>query len=139
MKINIQNMKAGKDREQDKLFQWAKEHVEFVPELALLFHVPDIILPVAACGKTGLVIMMKDKKKNLTKEQKEYMDLLQKYNWKTAVCYSYEQAREIIRHYLARAEDFDLVNCEEAEKENHHCLGVDVSWAPCSICAFHNR
>ena len=158
MKINRQKMKVGETTEQIKLISWAKSIEDFVPELKLLFHVPneglrrngnllkamgmkkgvpDLFLPVIRNGYVGLAIEMKYGDNVPTKEQRAYMSLLEEYGWKVNVCYSYEQAREIIRHYLARAEDFDLVNCEEAEKRFNRCLGIDVSWAPCAGCVYY--
>lgn len=43
---------------------------------------------------------------------------------------------EGIRHYLARGEGFDLVNCEEAVKMFGRCEGVPAAWAPCQKCEF---
>jgi hypothetical protein len=43
---------------------------------------------------------------------------------------------EVIRHYLARGEGFDLVNCEHAFKMCGYCEGVAVDWAPCEKCQF---
>lgn len=158
MGINLQNMKAGETAEQVKLFQWAQMQLEYVPELALMFHIPnegkrsngallkamgvkrgapDILLPVPAWEKTGLAIEMKYGDNQLSKEQETFLELLQEYNWKTVVCHSFEEAREVIRHYLSRAVGFDLVNCEEAVKIEHHCLGIDVPWAPCKNCRYY--
>ena len=80
---------------------------------------------------------MKYGENQLTKEQDQFLKMLQENNWSTAVCHSFEEAREVIRHYLARSQGFDLVNCEEAAKIEHRCLGVDVNWAPCPICPYY--
>ena len=64
------------------------------------------------------------------------MALLREQVYKTAVAYGAEQAREVIRHYLARGEGFDLVNCEHAFKMCGYCEGVAVDWAPCEKCQF---
>lgn len=56
------------------------------------------------------------------------------------VAYSAEQAREIIRNYLSRADGFDLVNCEEALKISGACEGVPEEVfpaAPCKTCGFY--
>lgn len=158
MKVNLQNMKAGETAEQVKLFQWAEMQVEYVPELTLMLHIPnegkrkngallkamgvkrgapDILLPVPVWGKTGLAIEMKYGDNQLSKEQETFLERLREYNWETAVCYGFEEAREVIRHYLSRAVGFDLVNCEEAVKIEHRCLGIDVDWAPCKNCRYY--
>ena len=62
--------------------------------------------------------------------------IFREQGYKTAVAYGAEQAREVIRHYLARGEGFDLVNCEEAVKMFGRCEGVPAAWAPCQKCEF---
>lgn len=47
-------------------------------------------------------------------------------------------AREQIRHYLMREDGFDLVNCEEAEKEDGKCLGVNGIRA-CLSCQYRKK
>ena len=158
--MNLGNMKRSETTEQINLFNWAKRNEEFIPELKLMYHVPnegkrkettgqilkaaglksgvpDVVLPVARKGFTGLYIEMKFGKNKTTAAQEEFMALLQAEGHKTAVAYSYEEAREIIRGYLARAEGFDLVNCEEAPKIFNYCEGVGVEWAPCETCQYY--
>ena len=98
--------------------------------------VPDLSLPVPRRGFHGLYIEMKFGKGKTTKAQEEFMALLREQGYKTAVAYGAEQAREVIRHYLARGEGFDLVNCEEAVKMFGRCEGVPAAWAPCKKCEF---
>ena len=158
--MNIANMKRSETTEQINLFNWARRNEAFVPELKLMYHVPnegkrkqttgqilkaaglksgvpDVVLPVARKGFAGLYIEMKFGKNKTTVEQEEFMALLKAEGHKTAVAYSFEQAREIIRGYLARAEGFDLVNCEEAPKIFGYCEGINVEWAPCKQCQFY--
>ena len=102
--------------------------------------VPDICLPVPKGTYSGLYIEMKYNKNKPTPEQQEFMQMLSEYGYKTAVCYSFEDAREVIRHYLARASGFDLVNCEEAFKQWNVCEGVTVDVmpnSPCKECPFY--
>lgn len=157
------NMQRSELTEQIKLFNWARTHVAYVPELRLLHHipnegkrdgitgrllkaagltagVPDICLPVPKGTYSGLYIEMKYNKNKPTPEQQEFMQMLSEYGYKTAVCYSFEDAREVIRHYLARASGFDLVNCEEAFKQWNVCEGVTVDVmpnSPCKECPFY--
>lgn len=157
--MNYGNMKRSETTEQINLFTWAQRNEAFVPELALMFHVPnegkrkqttgqilkaaglksgvpDVCLPVARKGFNGLYIEMKYGKNKPTEAQREFMQQLEAEGNKTAVAYSFEEAREIIRQYLSRGEDFNLVNCEEAVKIFDYCEGVDVDFAPCKQCQF---
>lgn len=144
--------------EQIKLFNWARANAEYIPELALLYHVPnegkrhnggllvraglksgvpDICLPVARRGFNALYIEMKWGSNKATKSQQEFIRGLDSEDNKVAICYSFEEARAEIRHYLARADNFDLVNCEEAQKWMGKCCGHDYEWAPCRDCAIY--
>lgn len=158
--MNLANMKRSETTEQIGLINWARANEEYVPELRLLHHipnegirtngpvlkaagmkagVPDLSLPVPRRGFHGLYIEMKFGKGKTTKAQEEFMALLREQGYKTAVAYGAEQAREVIRHYLARGEGFDLVNCEEAVKMFGRCEGVPAAWAPCQKCEFSKR
>lgn len=140
--MNLANMKRSETTEQIGLINWARANEEYVPELRLLHHipnegirtngpvlkaagmkagVPDLSLPVPRRGFHGLYIEMKFGKGKTTKAQEEFMALLREQGYKTAVAYGAEQAREVIRHYLARGEGFDLVNCEHAFKMCGYC------------------
>lgn len=155
MAVKLQNMKNSEITEQIKLFNWARSVREFVPELKLLHHipnegkrtngallkaagmvagVPDLSLPVARRGFNGLYIEMKFGDNKPTKDQVEFMAMLKDQGYKTAVTYSAEEARSLIRHYLARADNFDLVNCEEAPKIFGCCEGIEADWTPCANC-----
>ena len=156
--MKMSNMKRSETTEQINLFNWARANETFIPELRLLHHVPnegkrtngavlkaaglktgvpDLSLPVPRGGFHGLYIEMKFGSGKTTKAQEEFMALLRKQGYKTAVAYGAEQASEIIRHYLARAEGFDLVNCEEAVKISDYCEGIDGEWTPCRSCEFY--
>lgn len=160
--MKLQNMKRSELTEQIKLFNWAESVKAFVPELNLMYHVPnegkrqqgtgailkaaglrkgvpDIVLPVARWNYHGLYIELKFGNNRPTKEQREYMEQLQAEGYQTEVAYGFEQAREIIRHYLRRKNDFDLVNCEEAVKIFGTCDGYDLEWAPCRVCPFYGK
>ena len=161
--MNFANMKRGETTEQIRLFDWAKRHERFIPELKLLHHipnegirtngpvlkaaglkagVPDVSLPVARRGFNGLYIEMKYGKNKPTKEQEEVMAQLVEQGYKVCVCYSFEDAREVIRHYLAKSDDFDLVNCEEAIKIWDECEGYSKEQyphSPCEGCGIFKR
>ena len=133
--MNLANMKRSETNGTDRPYKLARANEEYVPELRLLHHipnegirtngpvlkaagmktgVPDLSLPVPRRGFHGLYIEMKFGKGKTTKAQEEFMALRSGAGLQTAVAYGAEQAREVIRHYLARGEGFDLVNCEEA-------------------------
>ena len=111
--MSIQNMKRSETTEQIALFNWAKRTESILPELALMYHVPnegkrsnggilkaaglksgvpDICLPVANNGFHGLYIELKFGKNKATKAQEEYMAMLNAQGYKTAVCYGAEEA-----------------------------------------------
>lgn len=106
------------------LFRWAEYAESTYPELKLMYHVPnegkrsivtgsrmkkaglksgvpDIILPVAHGGYIGLAIEMKYGKNTLTEKQSEWLIALARAGHKTAVCYSFESAKDMIERYLS--------------------------------------
>lgn len=114
---------SSEDKEQIALFMWAELAVNTYPELALMYHVPnegkrsivtgskmkqlglksgvpDIILPVAHGGYIGLAVEMKYGKNKVTENQSRWLDMMSRHGHKTAVCYSFEQAKEVITDYL---------------------------------------
>lgn len=62
------------------------------------------------------------------------MGALEKEGAKVAVCYSAEEAREMIRWYLSPADGFNLVNYEHAFRTVEGCEGVKADNAPCDKC-----
>lgn len=114
----------GEEAEQVALFQWAEFAKVRYPELELMYHVPnegkrspvtgarmkraglktgvpDVCLPTAHGGYIGLYIEMKYGKNKPTESQKKWLRALQAQGHMTAVCYSWEQARELIELYLS--------------------------------------
>lgn len=68
--------------------------------------VPDVLLPVGSInGHLGLAIEMKFSKNKTTENQDKWLFGLQELGWKTAVCYSFEQATEQIEGYLNQPKD----------------------------------
>lgn len=160
--MKMQDMKKSELTEQIKLFNWAESVKDFVPELKMMYHVPnegkrqqgtgailkaagmrkgvpDIVLPVARQGYHGLYIELKFGKNKPTREQEAYLQALRNAGYQSAVAYGFEQAREIIRHYLRRGQGFDLVNCEEAVKIFDTCEGYKLPWTPCRSCPFYKK
>ena len=110
--------------EQVTLIQWAQLHEAQMPELEMLYAIPnggkrhagtarklkaegvkagvlDINLDVPRGGFHGLRIEMKYGKNKPTQAQREWIDRYAKHGYCTAVCYSFEDARDAILHYLA--------------------------------------
>ena len=109
--------------EQIHLFQWARMQSCTMPELNLLFHipnggkrnittakrlkaegvkagVPDLFLPVSRGGFFGLFIEMKVGKNKTTEKQEEWISALQEEGYKVVVCYGCDSAMEEIMNYL---------------------------------------
>lgn len=114
---------GSESEEQIALFQWAEVMSGRHPELALMYHVPnggarmaatagrlkaegvkagvpDVCLPVARGGFHGLYIEMKVKPNRPTKLQLIWLSELTKQGYKTAVCYSWKEAADLIEQYL---------------------------------------
>lgn len=109
--------------EQSALFDWAKAQECIYPELRL-FHaipngghrhvavavkmkkeglkkgVPDTFLPCARGRWHGLYIEMKVKPNTPSDEQQEMLEALNEQGYATAVCYSFEDARDVVLGYL---------------------------------------
>lgn len=145
--MSIQNMKRSETTEQIALFNWAKRTESILPELALMYHVPnegkrsnggilkaaglksgvpDICLPVANNGFHGLYIELKFGKNKATKAQEEYMAMLNAQGYKTAVCYGAEEAREEILAYLTEPGRMPKKACVNAPWINGKCDGINL-------------
>lgn len=109
---------------QKVIFEWAEWNKNKYPELDMLFHItnegkrskrmgaelkrmglkkgiPDICLPVSNKEHSGLFIELKaDKSKRLTKEQKEWLEKLNRYGYKALRCDGADEAIEVIKDYL---------------------------------------
>ena len=112
--------------EQQQLFQWVDFAMGKYPELDMLYHipnegkrskstggrlkkeglrkgVPDLCLPVARGGYHGLYIEMKRiSGSNLTKEQREWISMLEQQGYLAVVCKGFEQARMVLERYLKK-------------------------------------
>ena len=110
-------------QEQVALFQWAELQKCTMPELSLLFSipngghrhkatgakmkregvkrgVPDIFLAVARGKHFGLFIEMKFGKNKPTPEQKTWLIELTWQGYTTEVCNGFEEAKQVIEKYL---------------------------------------
>jgi hypothetical protein len=62
--------------------------------------VPDVCLPTAHGGYIGLYIEMKVKPNKPTENQKQWLRKLREQGHLTAVCYSWEEAKQLIERYI---------------------------------------
>ena len=119
---------ATESEEQRSLFDWATIAAGKYPALNLLFHipnegkrsqwtgarmrseglksgVPDLCLPVARSGYHGLYIELKAGKNKPTANQLAWLEALEAQGYKTAVCYGWEAAKNVIEAYLKSGEE----------------------------------
>jgi len=64
--------------------------------------VPDLSLPVARGGWFGLFIEMKFGRNKTTPAQDWWIEKLRGQRYRVAVCYSFEEARDLILAYLSK-------------------------------------
>lgn len=119
-------MVPTEDEEQMALFTWANHMAVsgHLPELARLFHVPnggsrgpaeagrfkamgvkrgvpDVFLDVPRGGFHGLRIEMKRRRGGvLSDDQADWIDWYNSIGYRAAVCYGWDEAREVIEDYL---------------------------------------
>lgn len=115
--------------EQQRFFQWARMQSGAMPELELLYHVPnegkrsratgarmkaeglksgvpDVCLPVARGGKHGLYIELKrEKGGRLTPAQREWIKSLKEQGYAAEVCHGWEAAAKVTKEYLRGEND----------------------------------
>lgn len=115
--------KTTEAQEQKSLIEWAKWQEKKYPELKLLYHcpnggtrnkmeaanlkrqgvkagVPDLFLPVPRSPKHGLFIEMKVGRNKCTDNQKKWIRNLLEQGYEVKVCYSCEEAIQVIKKYL---------------------------------------
>ena len=113
----------GEDLEQATLIQWCNLQSCKYSELKLIFAipnggyrnkvearklkatgtksgVPDLFLAVPRNNKSGLFIEMKVGRNKGTNNQKKKIRALMKQGYEVKVCYSAEEAKQIIKRYL---------------------------------------
>ena len=116
--------------EQESLMRWVQFVSGKYPELEMLYHipnggtrnkreaehlrrqgvkagVPDLCLPVPRGEYPGLYIELKAKDNTPTEKQKEWLAKLDKQGYKTAVCWGWEAAAEVIEEYLRQEKPVD--------------------------------
>ena len=116
-------VQSKEEIEQSTLFRWASYAQTQYEELKLMYHVPnegkrsavtgarmkqaglkpgvpDVCLPTAHGGYVGLYIEMKVKPNKPTENQKQWLRALREAGHFTAVCYTWEEAKNLIEEYL---------------------------------------
>lgn len=109
--------------EQERVINWATFYAKDFPELDLLYHVPnggsrnqleaanlkrqgvkagvpDLVLPVPRQQFHGLYVEMKWGKNTTTDKQDWWLEQLQRQGYKTAVCWSADEAMDVIAEYM---------------------------------------
>lgn len=125
--------------EQAALFQWAGMKHLMVPELRLLYAVPnagkrsygaasymvaeglkagvpDICLPVARQGFHGLYIELKYGKNKPSPDQERWLFNLDLQGYRVELCYGWEAARDVIENYLDIDTDTGMVRIGSTDK-----------------------
>lgn len=111
-------------QEQATLFSWAAMQTRRLPELRLLFHVPnggsrgkgeagrfkaegvkpgvpDLCLPVARCGWHGLFIELKRQKGGrVSREQIQWLTDLEREGYRAEIAQGWQEAARILESYL---------------------------------------
>lgn len=121
-------MNSSEAVHQKMIIEWCEWQKTKYPELDMIFHItnegkrskrtgaelkrmglkrgiPDICLPVPNEKYNGLWIELKaDKTKRLTKEQKEWLEKLNRYGYKALRCNGADEAIDTIKDYLKISE-----------------------------------
>lgn len=121
--MNLKHATKSEDTEQIAVIQWARNWSDVHPELKLLHHcpnggkrnrqeavklkqmgvlsgVPDLHLPVSKGAYAGLYIEMKYDKGTIQKSQKEFLHAAAGTGNFCVVCYSAQEAVDIIDEYI---------------------------------------
>ena len=123
--MRVENYVPSESEEQKTVFAWARFMETKEPRLELMYHtpnggyrapgtaarmkeegvkagVPDICLPVPACGFHGLYIEMKkrDHSNGPSREQSRYISMLRDQGNRVEIAYGCDAAIDIICEYL---------------------------------------
>ena len=113
----------SESREQQIIFEWASWQKNKYPGIETMYHianegkrsasngsrlkreglkcgVSDICVPVAKSGYNNLYIELKSGKNKATREQLNFIDLINKYGGKALVVYEADNAIEVIKAYF---------------------------------------
>lgn len=123
---------------QEALFEWAAYHMDCMPELEYMHHipnggkrdkrtavalkrqgvkagVPDICLPVARNGYHGLYIELKAGKNKATKNQEKWQVFLNDQGYYAVICYGWREATKKVNYDLSKV---GLCNTDCSEFQN---------------------
>ena len=115
----------SEDVEQEAVIAWAHMEERYLPDLKMLYHVPnerkctvqqgaklkrlgvragvpDLILDVARGNYHGLRIEMKAMGGRATPAQKEWLDQLRLQGYAATICYGAEAAIKVLKDYLEK-------------------------------------
>ena len=145
---------------QEALFEWAAYHMDCMPELEYMHHipnggkrdkrtavalkrqgvkagVPDICLPVARNGYHGLYIELKAGKNKATKSQEKWQKFLNSQGYYAVICYGWHEAAKVIEEYLLKA---DNDKAAAVLQEMYHwikdCLDINYPDSPISSYSY---
>lgn len=123
--MRLYNRKRSEATEQERVIDWCRWHEQRMPELRLIFHipnggsrneieakrlkaqgvkagVPDLCLPVPRGECHGLYIEMKYGRNKTTPKQEEWLEALRKQGYKTEICYGADEAITVLKEYLGQ-------------------------------------
>ena len=131
----------SESNEQQLLFEWAYWNKNKYPGIETMYHianegkrsassgrrlkreglksgVSDICLPIARCGYNNLYIELKHGKNKATKEQLEFIRLINENGGKALVVYEADNAIEVIKAYFEkRIDELGIVDNEYPAKK----------------------
>lgn len=123
--MRLYNRKRSEATEQERVIDWCRWHEQRMPELRLIFHipnggsrneieakhlkaqgvkagVPDLCLPVPRGECHGLYIEMKYGRNKTTPKQEEWLGALREQGYKTEICYGADEAITALKEYLGQ-------------------------------------
>ena len=131
----------SESREQQIIFEWASWQKNKYPGIEAMYHianegkrsasngsrlkreglksgVSDICVPVAKCGYNNLYIELKSGKNKATKEQLDFIGLINKYGGKALVVYEADNAIEVIKAYFeGRIDKLNIIDNQYPYKD----------------------
>jgi hypothetical protein len=117
-------IKTSEHEHQVCLLTWANLQAKAMPDLALLFAIPnggkrhigvarklkaegakagipDLFLPAARNGYNGLFIELKTEKGTVSPNQKHWIAALREQGYQVEVCYGWDAARLVLLEYMS--------------------------------------
>ena len=131
----------SESREQQIIFEWASWNKNKYPGIETMYHianegkrsasngsrlkregmksgVSDICVPVAKSGYNNLYIELKSGKNKATKEQLNFINLINKYGGKALVVYEADNAIEVIKAYFeGRIDKLNIIDNQYPYKD----------------------